>query len=218
MKLHNGALNTLRPEGLQQFLALEAEAIIAVTEKIYALGDTAYEQFGANGRQTCREDLEFQLEFLRSALEFGMLQPLVDYLRWLESTLAARSLPSHHLAQTLAWLAAFFRERMEPADGEVVAAALEAARRELETAATAPTSTPKPPEPWHEAAAFETALLKGSQREAMAIVNALMDAGRNLVDVEMHIIQPALYQIGEKWQANQVSVAQEHMATASCSR
>jgi methanogenic corrinoid protein MtbC1 len=34
------------------------------------------------------------------------------------------------------------------------------------------------------------------------------------VQVELHVIQPALYQIGEKWQSNQVSVAQEHMATA----
>jgi methanogenic corrinoid protein MtbC1 len=214
MKSHNGALKTLRPEGLQQFLALEAEAVIAMTEKIYAMGGTAYEQFGASGRQTCREDLEFQLEFLRSALEFGMLQPLVDYLRWLENTLEARSLPSHHLSRTLDWLAAFFRERMDSADGEIVAAALDAARRELESTAAAPTTTPKPPEPWPETTAFETALLQGRQREAMTIINALMDAGHNLVDIEMHVIQPALYQIGEKWQVNQVSVAQEHMATA----
>ena len=31
---------------------------------------------------------------------------------------------------------------------------------------------------------------------------------------EMHVIQPALCRIGELWQANWVSVAQEHMATA----
>ena len=38
--------------------------------------------------------------------------------------------------------------------------------------------------------------------------------GNSLIDMELHIIQPALYGIGEKWQANQVTVAQEHMATA----
>ena len=45
-------------------------------------------------------------------------------------------------------------------------------------------------------------------------MNRCMDSGQNLVDVELHIIQPAMYQIGEKWQANQVTVAQEHIATA----
>ena len=30
----------------------------------------------------------------------------------------------------------------------------------------------------------------------------------------MHLIMPALYDIGEKWQSNQVTVAQEHMASA----
>lgn len=214
MELQQSVLNTLRPEGLQQFLALEAEAIIAMTEKIYAMGGAAYEQFGASGRQNCREDLEFELEFLRSALEFGLLQPLVDYLRWLESVLTARSLPSRHIALSLGWLAEFFRERMEPADGAIAAAALVAARGQFEAAGKTPTAAPKPPQPWPEAAVFEAALLRGSQREAVAVVNSLLDAGHNLIDIEMHIIQPALYQIGEQWQANRVSVAQEHMATA----
>jgi methanogenic corrinoid protein MtbC1 len=48
----------------------------------------------------------------------------------------------------------------------------------------------------------------------LAIVNQCLDSGRTLIDIELHIIQPALYRIGEKWQANQVTVAQEHLATA----
>jgi MerR family transcriptional regulator, light-induced transcriptional regulator len=38
------------------------------------------------------------------------------------------------------------------------------------------------------------------------------DNGQSLVDVEFHVIRSALYSIGAKWQANQVTVA--HMATA----
>jgi methylmalonyl-CoA mutase cobalamin-binding domain/chain len=64
------------------------------------------------------------------------------------------------------------------------------------------------------AAEFEAALLDGNQRQALAIVKACLDDGHGLVNVELHVIQHALYGIGEKWQANQVTVAQEHMATA----
>jgi methanogenic corrinoid protein MtbC1 len=45
-------------------------------------------------------------------------------------------------------------------------------------------------------------------------LNDCIDSGRNLVDVEVNVIQPAMYRIGEKWQANRVTVAQEHIATA----
>ncbi len=34
------------------------------------------------------------------------------------------------------------------------------------------------------------------------------------MDVELHVIQPSLYDIGKAWQANRVTVAKEHMATA----
>jgi methylmalonyl-CoA mutase cobalamin-binding domain/chain len=57
-------------------------------------------------------------------------------------------------------------------------------------------------------------LLAGSQRDALAVVTGCIDTGQSLVDVELHVIQPSLYHIGDKWQANQVTVAQEHMATA----
>jgi methanogenic corrinoid protein MtbC1 len=70
------------------------------------------------------------------------------------------------------------------------------------------------PEPWPEADAFETALLAGKQHEAMAIMNKCIDSGQDFIDVELHIIQPALYGIGDKWQKNKISVAVEHMATA----
>ena len=69
-------------------------------------------------------------------------------------------------------------------------------------------------EPWPEAEQFELALLAGQQREALSIVNDCIDAGHDLVEVEQHVIKPSLYHIGERWQANQVTVAAEHLATA----
>ena len=101
---------------------------------------------------------------------------------------------------------------MEAADAAVVAAALHAARQQfLEAEDAAP---PMSPEPWPEVAPFEFALLAGDQREAMAVVDRCLDDGRSLVEVELRIIQPSLHDIGERWQANQVSVAGEHLATA----
>lgn len=207
-------LQTLTAEGLRRFQVLQADALSTVTERFYATHGSTYQRFGPRGREACREDLAFHLEFLLPVLEFGLPQPMVDYLLWLASVLRARAIPAEHLAQSLDWLGQFFAERIGGADGAVVVAALTAARMKFLEAGTAAEMPLKSPVPWPQAAAFEAALLAGNQREALAIVSRCIGSAQTLVDVELHVIQPALYQIGAKWQANQVSVAQEHMATA----
>jgi methylmalonyl-CoA mutase cobalamin-binding domain/chain len=137
---------------------------------------------------------------------------MVDYLRWLASVLAARSIPVDHLASSLDMLGAFFAERMDAVDGQVVTAALHAARMKFMEAEDAPPSSDGGG--WPETERFELALLAGHQREALSIVNDCIDLGHDLVAVEQHVIKPALYHIGQRWQTNQVSVAAEHLATA----
>jgi MerR family transcriptional regulator, light-induced transcriptional regulator len=207
-------LRALGSEGLQRFQALQSDAVSAVTERFYATHGSAYEKFGLRGRDACREDLAFHLEFLRPVLEFGLLQPMVDYLCWLGSVLAARGIPVEHVGVSLEWLGEFFAGRMDAADGAVVSAALKSAWANCLKAQNAPVTQSSPTELWPEAAAFEAALLAGFQGEALAVMNRCIDRGHSLVDVELNVIQASLYQIGEQWQAGQVSVAQEHMATA----
>jgi methanogenic corrinoid protein MtbC1 len=206
-------LETLGERGLQRFHTLEPDAVSAVTERFYATLGSAYAQFGSRGRDACREDLAFHLEFLKPVLEFGILAPMADYLRWLASVLAARSIPGEHLTLSLDWLAEFFTANMEPSDSAVVTAALLAARTKLFAAGETPLVPEAPPDPG-PAREFETALLAGDQRRALAVVNSCIDSGHDLVDVELHVIKAAMYRIGEQWQENQVTVAQEHIATA----
>jgi MerR family transcriptional regulator, light-induced transcriptional regulator len=210
----NVVLKTLGAEGLQRFHTLEPDAVSAVTERFYSTLGSVYAQFGPRGRDACREDLAFHLEFLKPVLEFGLLAPMVDYLCWLADVLAARTIPGEHLALSLDWLAEFFAGRMEASDGRVVTAALLAARTQFLAASKVPLVPVESPAPGPGTADFQAALLTGDQRKALAVVNGCLDNGRNLTDVERHVIQPAMYRIGEKWQANQVTVAQEHIATA----
>lgn len=207
-------MKILDVDGLRRFQALQGDAIKAVSERFYATHGSTYEQFGERGREACREDLAFHLEFLRPVLEFGLLQPMVDYLCWLGDVLAVRRIPADHLALSLDWLADFFSGHLAAADAEVVANALLAARDKYIEAGALPPLPQKPPTPWASAADFEAALLAGKHKEALTLVSALLAQGCGLVEIELHVIQPALYGIGEKWQANQVTVAQEHLATA----
>ena len=73
---------------------------------------------------------------------------------------------------------------------------------------------PQAREGWPQAGRFEAALLTGNQREAFRLVTECLEAGHTLVDIELKVIRPSLYAIGEKWQTNKISVATEHLATA----
>jgi methanogenic corrinoid protein MtbC1 len=208
-------LSLLDAPGLARFRALRQDAIDAVTQRFYAERGSIYERFGQAGRDACREDLAFHLEFLQPVLEFGVSGPMVDYLRWLASVLEARDIPAGHLGLSLDWLAEFFAAHMEAAAAQTVTRALRAAKARLLELGPAPESgEAQVPEAWHECSAFEAELLAGNHRGAQAVLDATLDAGSSLVEAEMHVVQPALYRIGRKWQANQVSVAQEHLSTS----
>lgn len=61
---------------------------------------------------------------------------------------------------------------------------------------------------------YREAALLGDNQSALSLVTGLMEAGTSLTQVSVTLIQPAMYQIGQLWQENRVSVAQEHLATA----
>lgn len=48
----------------------------------------------------------------------------------------------------------------------------------------------------------------------MQLVSSAMQNGNSLPQVSVQLIQPALYEIGNLWQKNRISVSQEHIATA----
>ncbi len=208
-------IGTLQPEGLRLFAELRQPAVEEVTNRFLLEHGVTYAKLGARGREACREDLAFHLEFLQPVLEFGLLGPMLDYLRWLGSVLDSRGIPASHLPLSLEWLAAYFEAHMPAQHGEVVADALRMAGARLADHGQALRGMyEKLPESWPECTAFEEALLSGDHRRAAQVIDRILDAGRGLVGAEMHVIQPALYRIGQKWQENQVSVAQEHLATA----
>jgi len=195
-------LATLDHEGLQRFLALQAEAADLLA------GDCP------DAPNALREDIVSCLHVLRPVLEFGLAQPMVEHLAWLRSVWLARSIPVDGLAASLERLEAFFIERMEGEDGCIVAAALAAAQTAFRRAACTPQAREAAAECRCELTAFLNALLEGRRKEAFAVADRWFAEGRSLVELEQHVIAPALCRIGDMWQLNQVSVAQEHMATA----
>lgn len=65
---------------------------------------------------------------------------------------------------------------------------------------------------------YLTALLAGDRAECAAIVQDVVAAGVGLKDLYVDLFQRALYEVGELWERQRISVAVEHLATAITER
>jgi methanogenic corrinoid protein MtbC1 len=61
---------------------------------------------------------------------------------------------------------------------------------------------------------FMEAVLAGRRRDAMRLALEAAKASERFIDVYADLVQPTLYAIGHRWSCNQLSVAEEHAATA----
>jgi methanogenic corrinoid protein MtbC1 len=62
------------------------------------------------------------------------------------------------------------------------------------------------------------ALLAGDAPGARAVLQKAIQGGADLPEVFVELIQPALYDIGQRWEDGRISAAQEHLASALVSR
>jgi len=58
------------------------------------------------------------------------------------------------------------------------------------------------------------ALLAGKLSECKRLVQELIDADIELRHLYSHLYQRSLYEVGERWETNQITVANEHLATS----
>ena len=58
-------------------------------------------------------------------------------------------------------------------------------------------------------------LLKGMENEAVEYVDGLLEKHSKL-SIYQNVITPAMYHIGTLWERNEITVADEHLATAVC--
>jgi methanogenic corrinoid protein MtbC1 len=61
---------------------------------------------------------------------------------------------------------------------------------------------------------FLAALRRGDRRGAHAVVDRVLDRGDGLQVLYLDVVQPAMREIGRLWQENELTVAEEHLATA----
>jgi len=198
----------------EKLLAGADDAITATVERQYRLHPDLLQRFGERGLNACRADIRHHIDYLRAAVDSGRTQPFAEYVRWVAEVLASRGVEQLHLVNSLDDLAVFYGEQLHGEDRARVLDVLAAGRQALLEPAALPAEFRHLPSPLAQKDAYLD-LLMGSQRvAAQRLVSESMTAGASLAAVNVRIIQAAMYDVGRLWQANRISVAQEHLATA----
>ncbi|MDZ7839493.1 MAG: cobalamin-dependent protein [Gammaproteobacteria bacterium] len=198
---------------LERLDALRHEAVRQVTDACMSAQPEIESRFGVRGREACGEDIHFHLDFLRSALEADDPSVFTRYLGWLARVLESRGVPVDSLPLSLDALREFYESRLG-ADAAGISGMLAEARCALDAGLDPPVYDQPCPSPWEEAEAFREAALAGDRAGAAEVFKLALARSGSLHEAEVHVIQPAMYEIGRLWQENMVSVAQEHLASA----
>lgn len=205
----NALLNTMpSSEGWR------AQIVGAVVDMLYQRHPALGVQFGERGALKCREDVGRHLDYLDGALLADEPAIFTDYAIWLKKVLESRKVPVSHLLESFELLTEVFTDQLPLAQAarlnQVLAAGSGALLRDD---LTCPYLHARQP-PLPEAGPYLAQVLARDQRGAEQTLKKCMQAGTTLTEVSVLIVQPAMVEIGQLWQDNRITVAQEHMATA----
>lgn len=195
--------------------ALEATADTIVNPSIdefYALYPALREKHGPKGMERCREDCFYHVEFLVAAMRANNPKLFVEYIRWVRVLLGARN-ASDNLMNMLELIGQRIRTTQDNAIWNHVRSILDPGLEALQADRSEHELVIMPP-PNALMRAYLGAILKGNRVLATKLVMDAVKAGMSVRDVYLDVFQAALYEVGRQWEIGQVSVAQEHLATA----
>jgi len=169
------------------------------------------QRFGERARKFCLEDNLFHLGFIASAVQFESPPALADYVRWLVRMLRSRKIDAHHVHTALADVAALLESELE--ESQEIAAFFAAAARLDEGAYAAGF-----PKLWNPLApqlsSFLRSIRMGDRPAAARILTEALEQGQSVDCIHRHVVHEAMYELGRLWERNEITVADEHLATA----
>lgn len=180
-----------------------------ITERHFREHPELDARHGAAGREKCRQDAEFHLEFLEQAVALSSPELFADYVAWAESMLASRGIARDDLDRHLRGMLEVLRDEL-PADQMAAVEALVAPHLGAERPAATHAAAANP-----HALDFLEAVRRGGPVAGKAVIDRLPASEGGLRDIYVEVIQPALQEIGRLWQVNRISVADEHFLTAA---
>lgn len=204
---------TVRHELAQHVVAIRSDVATAVADAFLVRHPECRERSDEQAWLLGDEAVRHHLDFLAAAVGLGHPRSFIDYALWCRRVHDARSIDATFLIEHLEFIE---RELADRLDGEAATAAATILYATRVALVTPPTVAPRnePTTFSIPCRVYTDAAIAGRRPEALAVAREALQAGANLFDVYEGIIRDALYEIGRRWATTQITVAEEHMASA----
>jgi methanogenic corrinoid protein MtbC1 len=177
-------------------------------------------RYDPDGFSKWKAQLQRWLVDLSAAVESGEPKLFEAGILWTRQAFTARGATPEDLRAALAALRDILRERMPAGSAEEAIPAVDLAIQSLgDTPVEAPGGGAEEEDlAAGPALAYLEAVLDGRPREAIDQVLAEVPEGRAVRDVYLEVLLPALREAGRMWHAGAMSIAEEHLVTATTQR
>jgi methanogenic corrinoid protein MtbC1 len=164
----------------------------------------------------CHSDVDHHFQFLKAALIHENEHIFIQYACWLDEVFRGRGVPLEHLSLSFELIADYIESTLSHRELSISARSLlTKARTCLDgQGSKAIMSRGTNRLKLSGCDEFTQALIEGDGAKAKSVTHKMIKSGHGLIDIGVGMMQPALYEVGLQWQANRISVAQEHLAVA----
>lgn len=161
-------------------------------------------------------DTEFTIQYLSSAIGVSSKKLFMNYVKWFVDLMDSIKIPVKYLTGSLECIYEVIEWRYDKTFVGKVKPFLDEALVCIEGNRTVNVSSV---EDEHILATYRKIyvkyLLSGERVKANALITDLVARGHSVQDIYMEIFQESQHEIGRLWQANKISIAEEHYCTAA---
>jgi methanogenic corrinoid protein MtbC1 len=169
-------------------------------------------------RQRCLEDNRFHFYYLTASVSVANPRIFADYCGWVKVVLSRRGIAEAHLKKNLEQLRTALLAAAPETVGDVIVGHLDLAIERLSTYPNEPQPIPAGKSASKLLSDYLQRILALDSEGAIQLLQSRATDASSVIDVYLHVLEPAQREIGRLWQINSISVAVEHYATSVAER
>ena len=209
-------MNEKEQQFIRQLTAKNRELAVKITDLHFKNHPELDKKYGETGRERCREDAVYHLNYLIEALQINSQELFNHYLEWACHMLDARNIPVDDLVNNVHYMKEVISDEFSGDAAGLAISILEKGAEHLENLEPAEETYLIPGNPLvDEAGQYLNHLLSGKRDQAANLIDQLVEKDVSVSDIYEHIFQATQYEVGALWQRNVITVAHEHYCTAA---